>query len=70
MLRSHRTCPSCEVALTTVFPDVYVIFDEGTDLYLEAASRVLEYLDKIRGKLPEGIAPIARPRDATGVGWA
>src|SRR5258706_7881469 len=47
---------------------VYVIFDEGTDLYW-GRSRVLEYLDKIRGKLPEGAAPTLGP-DATGVGWA
>src|SRR2546427_1061176 len=50
------------------FSYVYVIFDEGTDLYW-GRSRVLEYLDKIRGKLPEGIAPTLGP-DATGVGWA
>src|SRR2546428_5400904 len=50
------------------FSYVYVIFDEGTDLYW-GRSRVLEYLDKIRGKLPEGVAPTLGP-DATGVGWA
>src|SRR5258708_4948691 len=32
---------------------VYVVFDDGTDLYW-ARSRVLEYLNGIRGKLPEG----------------
>src|SRR5258707_14510324 len=47
---------------------VYVIFDEGTDLYWVRYRR-LEYLDKIRGKLPEGVAPTLGP-DATGVGWA
>ncbi|NIR61403.1 MAG: efflux RND transporter permease subunit, partial [Gammaproteobacteria bacterium] len=31
---------------------VYVIFEDGTDLYW-ARSRVLEYLSAIRGKLPE-----------------
>src|SRR5260370_39280916 len=50
------------------FSYVYVIFDEGTDLYW-GRSRVLEYLDKIRGKLPESITPTLGP-DATGVGWA
>lgn len=46
---------------------VYVVFDEGTDLYW-ARSRILEYLSKIGGKLPSGVRPILGP-DATGVGW-
>jgi len=46
---------------------VYVIFEDGTDIYW-ARSRVLEYLDSIRGKLPEGVNPVIGP-DATGVGW-
>ena len=50
------------------FSYVYVIFDEGTDIYW-GRTRVLEYMDKIRGKLPEGAAPVLGP-DATGVGWA
>ena len=50
------------------FSYVYVIFDEGTDIYW-ARSRVLEYMSKISGKLPEGVAPQLGP-DATGVGWA
>src|SRR5712691_4068930 len=50
------------------FSYVYVVFDEGTDIYW-GRTRVLEYMDKIRGKLPEGIAPTLGP-DATGVGWA
>jgi copper/silver efflux system protein len=50
------------------FSYVYVVFDEGTDIYW-GRSRVLEYLDKIRGKLPEQVAPSLGP-DATGVGWA
>jgi copper/silver efflux system protein len=50
------------------FSYVYVIFDEGTDIYW-GRSRVLEYLNKISGKLPEGVAPTLGP-DATGVGWA
>src|SRR5258708_5794491 len=50
------------------FSYVYVIFDEGTDIYW-GRSRALEYMDKIRGKLPEGVSPTLGP-DATGVGWA
>ncbi|MBI4477339.1 MAG: efflux RND transporter permease subunit [Acidobacteria bacterium] len=46
---------------------VYVIFEDGTDIYW-ARSRVVEYLQGIRGRLPEGINPIIGP-DATGVGW-
>jgi copper/silver efflux system protein len=50
------------------FSYVYVIFEEGTDIYW-GRTRVLEYMDKIRGALPEGVAPTLGP-DATGVGWA
>ncbi|MBI2820708.1 MAG: CusA/CzcA family heavy metal efflux RND transporter [Acidobacteria bacterium] len=46
---------------------VYIIFEDGTDMYW-ARSRVLEYLQKITGRLPEGAAPVLGP-DATGVGW-
>src|SRR2546427_5792338 len=46
---------------------VYVIFQDGTDIYW-ARSRVLEYLQGIRGQLPEGVNPAIGP-DATGVGW-
>jgi Cu(I)/Ag(I) efflux system membrane protein CusA/SilA len=46
---------------------VYVIFEDGTDLYW-ARSRVLEYLNGIRRQLPAGIEPTLGP-DATGVGW-
>jgi Cu(I)/Ag(I) efflux system membrane protein CusA/SilA len=46
---------------------VYVIFQDGTDLYW-ARSRVLEYLNGLRGNLPEGVNPNLGP-DATGVGW-
>ena len=49
------------------FSYVYVIFEDRTDLYW-ARSRVLEYLSKIGGRLPEGVTPILGP-DATGVGW-
>jgi len=46
---------------------VYVVFEDGTDLYW-ARSRVLEYLNGIRNKLPPGAQPSLGP-DATGVGW-
>ncbi len=46
---------------------VYVIFEDGTDIYW-ARSRVLEYLSGIRRDLPPGIEPTLGP-DATGVGW-
>jgi len=46
---------------------VYVIFEDGTDLYW-ARSRVLEYLSGIRRDLPSGVEPSLGP-DATGVGW-
>jgi len=46
---------------------VYIIFEDGTDLYW-ARSRVLEYMNKISGSLPEGVNPTLGP-DATGVGW-
>src|SRR5436309_9932020 len=47
--------------------DEYVIFQDGTDMYW-ARSRVVEYLQGIRGQLPEGVNPVIGP-DATGVGW-
>lgn len=46
---------------------VYIIFDDGTDLYW-ARSRVLEYLNYVSGRLPDGVTPTLGP-DATGVGW-
>jgi Cu(I)/Ag(I) efflux system membrane protein CusA/SilA len=46
---------------------VYVIFQDGTDMYW-ARSRVVEYLQGIRGQLPEDTNPVIGP-DATGVGW-
>ncbi len=47
---------------------IYVVFEEGTDIYW-ARSRVLEYLNGIRSRMPEGVSPVIGP-DATGVGWA
>ena len=49
------------------FSMVYVIFEENTDIYW-ARSRVLEYLNFARDRLPESVAPKLGP-DATGVGW-
>jgi copper/silver efflux system protein len=49
------------------FSYVYVIFEDGTDLYW-ARSRVLEYLNKIQGQLPQGVKTEIGP-DATSVGW-
>jgi Cu(I)/Ag(I) efflux system membrane protein CusA/SilA len=46
---------------------VYVVFEDNTDLYW-ARSRVLEYLNGVRNKLPDGAQPMLGP-DATGVGW-
>ena len=46
---------------------VYVIFEDGTDLYW-ARSRVLEYLNQVSGSLPAEARPELGP-DATGVGW-
>ena len=49
------------------FSLVYIIFDDGTDIYW-ARSRVLEYLNFVQGRLPNGVNPTLGP-DATGVGW-
>src|SRR5438105_166066 len=46
---------------------VYVLFDDKTDIYW-ARSRVLEYLNFARDRLPKGVEPKLGP-DATGVGW-
>jgi len=46
---------------------VYVIFEDGTDLYW-ARSRVLEYLSQVQDRLPDEASPALGP-DATGVGW-
>ena len=46
---------------------VYIVFQDGTDMYW-ARSRVVEYLQGVADKLPEGVSPTLGP-DATGVGW-
>jgi copper/silver efflux system protein len=49
------------------FSYVYVIFEDGTDIYW-ARTRVLEYLSKIIPQLPPGVTTELGP-DATSVGW-
>ncbi len=46
---------------------IYIIFEEGTDIYW-ARSRVLEYLQAVRNKIPADVNPMLGP-DATSVGW-
>jgi Cu(I)/Ag(I) efflux system membrane protein CusA/SilA len=46
---------------------VFVVFQDGTDLYW-ARSRVIEYLQQMRGRLPSSVSPMIGP-DATGAGW-
>ena len=49
------------------FSYVYVIFEEGTDIYW-ARSRTLEYLAGVTSHLPPGVQTEMGP-DATGLGW-
>ncbi len=46
---------------------IYVIFEEGTDIYW-ARTRILEQLGRVQQILPPEVAPILGP-DASGVGW-
>jgi Cu(I)/Ag(I) efflux system membrane protein CusA/SilA len=46
---------------------IYVIFKEGTDIYW-GRSRVLEYLQSVRAKIPADVNPVLGP-DATSLGW-
>ena len=46
---------------------VYVLFDDRTDPYW-ARSRVVEYLNQVQSRLPDGANASLGP-DATGVGW-
>src|ERR1700686_780974 len=57
------------VRAQTMFGDsyVFVVFQDGTDLYW-ARSRVIEYLQQMRGRLPAAVSPMIGP-DATGAGW-
>jgi Cu(I)/Ag(I) efflux system membrane protein CusA/SilA len=49
------------------FSYVYVIFEDGTDIYW-ARTQVLEYLSKISAQLPAGVKTELGP-DATSLGW-
>ncbi len=49
------------------FSYVYVIFEDGTDLYW-ARSRVLESMNRISAQIPTGVKTEIGP-DATSVGW-
>jgi len=49
------------------FSYVYIIFDEGTDIYW-ARSRTLEYLNSVIPRLPKGVS-VELAKDATAVGW-
>src|SRR5438477_11740551 len=46
---------------------VYYIFENVIDIN-RARSLMIEYLNCVRGSLPEGVNPVIGP-DATGVGW-
>jgi len=46
---------------------IYVIFEEGTNIYW-ARSRVLEYLQAVKNKIPTDVNPVLGP-DATSLGW-
>jgi Cu(I)/Ag(I) efflux system membrane protein CusA/SilA len=46
---------------------IYVIFKDGTDIYW-ARSRVLEYLQAVKNKIPSDVNPVLGP-DATSLGW-
>jgi Cu(I)/Ag(I) efflux system membrane protein CusA/SilA len=49
------------------FSYVYVVFDEGADIYW-ARSRTLEYLSSVTARLPEEVKTEIGP-DATALGW-
>ena len=46
---------------------IYVIFEERTDIYW-ARSRILEYLQAVKNKIPADVNPVLGP-DATSLGW-
>src|SRR5258708_13523449 len=39
---------------------IYVLFEEGTDVYW-ARTRLLEYMNGIKSKLPDALPPVLRP---------
>src|SRR5258708_38727874 len=79
IIEDQVTCPIVTTLLAapnvkavraqTMFNDsyVFVVFEDGTDIYW-ARSRVLEYMQSIRGRLPANVNPVIGP-DATGAGW-
>jgi Cu(I)/Ag(I) efflux system membrane protein CusA/SilA len=46
---------------------IYVIFKKGRDIYW-VRSRVLEYLQPVKNKIPADVNPVLGP-DATSLGW-
>ncbi len=46
---------------------IYIIFEEGTDIYW-ARSRILEYLQVVKNRIPADVNPVLGP-DATSLGW-
>jgi len=66
-LLARRTSKTSAGFPTSVYSYVYIIFDEGTDIYW-ARSRTLEYLSKITPRLPSGVQVELGP-DATSIGW-
>ncbi len=46
---------------------IYIIFEEGTNIYW-ARSRVIEYLQAVKNKIPAEVNPVLGP-DATSLGW-
>lgn len=46
---------------------IYVIFEDGTDIYW-ARSRIIEYLQSVKSKIPANVNPVLGP-DATSLGW-
>jgi Cu(I)/Ag(I) efflux system membrane protein CusA/SilA len=49
------------------FSYIYIIFDEGTDIYW-ARSRTVEYLNSVTQRLPKGVS-VELAKDVTSVGW-
>ncbi len=64
------SAPKVQIVRGFSFPSssfVYVIFEEGTNIYW-ARSRILEYLQVVKSKLPSDANPVLGP-DATSLGW-
>ncbi|MEW6418161.1 MAG: efflux RND transporter permease subunit [Nitrospirota bacterium] len=64
------SAPKVQVVRGFSFPGnsfIYVIFEEGINIYW-ARSRILEYLQGVKNKLPSDVNPVLGP-DATSLGW-